>query len=158
VSVAGIDFSSHAVDVVLLDEDSDRATWHRVPLVGPSAFDRARMVRLLMLSQLGSAFWDDVLAVGIEQPRGNHGVVHMARIQGAVLSCIPTDKLVHPLNPSEWRKAVGLSGNATKERVQLHVAQARPTGWVHTPWPFDACDAYCIALATRLLIETKTAA
>lgn len=163
MSICGIDYSSHAVDLVLLDEDSDAATWHRVPLVGPSAFDRARMVRLLMLSHLGSAFWDDVLAVGIEQPRGNHGVVHMARIQGAVLTCIPASKLVQPLNPAEWRKRVGLKGNATKDavRIEAWARAAMVDGYLAdamNAWPFDATDAYCIAMATRSLLETKAAA
>ena len=27
--IAGIDFSTYAVDVVLLDEDTDQAAWHR---------------------------------------------------------------------------------------------------------------------------------
>lgn len=154
VTVAGIDFSTHAVDVVLLDEDSDRAVWHRFELTGQDAFERARFVRAALWP---SSLFDDVLACGIEDPRG-YGAGSLYRIQGAILGRLPGSLLVQPWVPSAWRKAVGLPGNCTKERVQLHVAQQRPTGWLHTPWPFDACDAYCIALATRSLLETSEAA
>lgn len=150
--IAGIDFSTRAVDVVLLSEDSDAATWHRFELHGDGAFDRTRSVAL-SVPGAGHSFWDDVLAVGIEQPRGNHGVVHMARIQGAVLTRIPTDKLVHPINPSDWRKTVGLPGNCSKDEVRMWVTGLWDGALDRYDWPQDACDAYCIALATRSLLQ-----
>jgi hypothetical protein len=157
--IAGIDYSTHFVDVVLLDEDTDAATWYRFELEGQDAFDRARSVRTNVPR---GAFWDKVLAVGIEQPRGKFGVTHMMRIQGAVLTCIPADKLVHPLNPSDWRKTVGVPGNASKQAVQRFTDEHRVShalwggdGPYRQPpvWPQDACDAYCIALATRTLLQ-----
>jgi hypothetical protein len=153
--IAGIDFSTRAVDVVLLDEDSDAATWHRFELEGANAFDRVRSVRS-RVPVPSAAFWDDVLAVGIEDPRG-YGAGSLYRIQGAVVSCIPHTKLVHPLIPSSWRKTVGLPGNASKDAIREHVWQQSSglfTGL--TMWdgpPQDACDAYCIALATRSLLQ-----
>lgn len=163
--IAGIDFSSKAVDVVLLDEDSDAATWHRVSVDGPAAFDRARLVRRLIVGQLGAAFWDDVLAVGIEDPRG-YGAGSLYRIQGAILSCIPLEKLVQPWVPSAWRKQVGLPGNASKAHVKVFADAHRLDAVTDfdegeepdlAVWPFDPCDAYCIALATRGLIERVAA-
>ena len=153
--IAGIDFSTRAVDIVLLDEDSDAATWHRFELTGNDAFDRARYVRQAMPYAL-SEFWDDVVAIGIEQPRGNFGVTHMMRIQGAVLACIYLKKLVQPWNPASWRKTVGLPGNASKLEVAALVDTLRPGG--RPLWPQDACDAYCIALATRMQIQMGAAA
>jgi hypothetical protein len=148
MTIAGCDYSTHAVDIVLLDEDTDAATWHRFPLAGRDAFERARYVRVGMP---GGSFWDDVLAVGIEEPRGyNAGALY--RVQGAILARIPLDKLVQPLGPSEWRRRVGLSGNASKGEVKSQVitwAWASGAGG----WPLDACDAYCIALATRSMIQ-----
>jgi hypothetical protein len=155
--IAGIDYSTRAVDVVLLDEDTDAATWHRFELVGADAFDRARDVRRAMLSRPmpwedrlsgdSSLFWDDVLACGIEDPRGfNSGSLY--RVQGAILACLPARLLVHPLIPSSWRKTVGLPGNANKQGV-WEFADGKGKGH----WPQDACDAYCIALATRTLLE-----
>jgi hypothetical protein len=154
--IAGIDYSSRCVDVVLLDEDSDAATWHRFELEGQDAFERARSVRLAMFTR--SFDWDDIIAVGIEDPRGyNAGALY--RIQGAVLSSLPRHTLVHPLIPSQWRKTVGLPGIASKDEVALfsHGLRGRAAvvdGLASFPlWPQDACDAYCIALATRILLE-----
>lgn len=165
-AIAGIDFSTHAVDVVLLDEnDVEPPVWHRYELTGANAFDRARQARFL------PTVWDDVLAVGIEDPRGyNAGALY--RVQGAVLARIPAATLVHPLVPSQWRKLVGLPGNASKADVAAHaVSLHKEAEYAHymqwrdwqscelhdefyTPpdWPQDALDAYCIALATRSLL------
>jgi hypothetical protein len=156
--VAGIDYSTHAIDVVLIDEDTLKPEWSRYDLsFGTDAFDRARHVRPQMGAQ---RWWDDVLAIGIEEPRGyNAGALY--RIQGAVLSAIPLHKLVQPWVPSEWRKAVGLKGNASKLEIMNHVIQERLsqcTDAVLSDWPQDACDAWCIARATLQALERTTAA
>ena len=157
VTIAGIDFSSKAVDIVLLEQGTGRAEWHRFELMGADAFDRSRSVRVCVPR---GAFWDDVLAVGIEDPRG-FGAGSMYRVQGAILAQVPADKLVQPWIPSAWRKAVGLPGNASKDDITLH-AETRlgaPMFMLDgSGWPQDAYDAYCIALATRSLLELKEAA
>ncbi len=153
--IAGVDFSSKAVDIVLLDEDTDAATWHRFPLTGQDAFDRTRAVRAAMP---GASFWDDVLAVGIEDPRG-YGAGSLYRVQGAILACLPAAILAHPLIPSSWRKTVGLPGNAPKLAIMEFVdtRQQENGASLFQRWPQDACDAYCIALATRTLVERVAA-
>lgn len=153
--IAGVDFSSRFVDIVKLDETTDAATWHRFPLEGADAFDRARSVGLAVPGRAMS-FWDDVLAVGIEEPqahkRTSKAVMYgLYRVQGAVLACVPPGRLVQPFVPAEWRKAVGLKGNASKEAVWYHAHGYRKRGSMN--WPQDACDAYCIALATRSLLQ-----
>lgn len=159
--IAGIDFSSFAVDVILLDETSDAYTWHRFDLREHShpkadAFDRSRAVREAMPAR---GWWDDegVIAVGIEQPRGRFGVTPLFRVQGAVLACLPADLLVQPWNPASWRIAVGLAGNATKQDVMLRGLELLPAmpGRV---WPQDAYDALCMAHATRAAIHREAAA
>jgi Holliday junction resolvasome RuvABC endonuclease subunit len=154
--IAGIDFSTFAVDVVLLDEDSDAATWHRAALDGQDAFDRARDVRRAMRDL--SHIWDDVLACGIEQTQmrgsGMASAYSLYRVQGAVLACIPPMMLVQPLIPAAWRKTVGLKGNATKLDVAEWVIHNAPLE-IADKWPQDAMDAYCIALATRTLLHTS---
>jgi hypothetical protein len=161
--IAGIDFSTKAVDVVLLDEDSDVATWHRFPLAGQDGFERSRDVRASMPP---SSFWDDVLAVGIEDPRG-YGAGSLYRVQGAILSRIPEGRLVQPWIPSAWRKTVGLPGNCPKPVIRSYVARTIAVGHDDLPnnmpilngeWTQDACDAYCIALATRTLLQRTEAA
>jgi hypothetical protein len=173
--IAGCDYSTRFVDIVLLDEDTDAATWHRFPLKGQDAFDRARSVHHCddgwpLMSSLG---WEDVLAVGIEDPRG-YGAGSLYRVQGAILAAIPRGLLVHPLIPSQWRKTVGLPGNASKDQVSQFVVRHKlasigdgrdtshvPLGALPMPhgvtWPQDACDAYCIALATRTLLKKVAA-
>lgn len=155
--VAGVDYSTHAVDIVLLDETTDAATWHRFELEGRDAFERARAVRAAVPART-SGFWDDVLAAGIEDPRG-YGAGSLYRVQGALLACLPTSLLVQPWIPSAWRKQVGLAGNASKSTVL-----AWTLDWTQghldlkaEAWPQDACDAYAIALATRSLLETVAA-
>ena len=148
--IAGIDYSSRAVDIVLLDEDTDKAEWHRYELDGDDAFGRARNIRGNIPGRT-SGFWDDVLAIGIEDPRG-YGAGSMYRIQGAILSCLPWFTLVHPWIPSAWRKAVGLPGNASKAEAADFVQTTYPAAYT-LEWPQDACDAYCIALATRAAIQ-----
>lgn len=149
--VAGIDYSTHAVDVVVVPVDGDAPPkWTRHVLMGLNAFDRSRYV------DLRGKRWDDILAVGIEDPRGfNAGALY--RVQGAILAQLPGDKLVHPLIPSQWRKLVGLPGNASKNMVAGHSEDVRltPPNILRDHWPQDAHDAHCIALATRTLLERE---
>jgi len=154
--IAGIDYSTKAVDVVLLDEDTDAATWHRFTLGAlGDGFDRARTVRAAMPS---SSWWEDhgVAAIGIEDPRG-YGAGFLYRVQGGILQCLPRDVLVEPWIPSAWRTKVGLPGNCTKSVVACHVDEVRGAGGFGPieAWPQDACDAYCIARATRSVVETR---
>lgn len=156
MNVAGADLSTFYVDVVKVPLEHDRQPeWHRFPLTGQDAFDRARSVRDAMPGRT-SVFWDDVLAVGVEDPRGHSaGVIY--RVQGAILSCLPPHLLVHPLIPSAWRKLVGLKGNASKEDAYTlaiqYVTSFGPDTWPLAV-PTDATDACCIALATRTLITS----
>lgn len=155
-AIAGIDLSSHAVDCVLIDENDHRViAWHRWQLTANGdAFDRTRWVRDSMPSR---GWWKDegVIAAGIEDPRGQSaGVIY--RVQGAIISCLPTWLLVHPLNPGEWRKLIGIPGNATKEMTRDWVRAQ--VGSVAGSWPNDATDAYGIARATSSLLDQSVAA
>lgn len=159
MAVAGIDYSTKAIDVVLLDDDSAATTtWHRFNLTGQDAFDRARAVKAAMPT---TSFWDDVVACGIEDPRG-YGAGSLYRVQGAILACLPRTLLVQPLIPSSWRKTVGLKGNASKLDVAVFAFERlrgcpeqkfRSRAPAIGVYPQDAFDAYCLALATRSLIE-----
>lgn len=165
--VAGIDFSSEAIDVVLIPEDEGdwlsggkSAVWHHFELAGNDAFDRTRVIGEAMPSR-DSTWWDDVYAVGIEHPAGKYGTGAMMRVQGAVLSMIPGALMVKPWPPGSWRKAIGLKGNATKGEISSHVKFV-PNSFSPVEdrwdWPQDACDAFCIALATLRAIRVEAAA
>lgn len=153
--ILGIDYSTRAIDVVLIDEnDAEPPRWYRVILDGADAFERTRELSRPLAYHLGLDL-DDTLAVGIEDPAGNHGVRALARVQGAILARLPRGVLVVPLAPSQWRKTVGLPGNASKKAVMAwadaHRAERATRAW--ELWNSDACDAYAIAVATRLLIQ-----
>ena len=162
MNVAGIDFSSHAIDVVLVDVDGRQPPrWHRYPLLGQDAFDRARSVADAMPGR-SSVYWDNILAVGVEHPAGKFGTGPLLRIQGAVLAQIPARMLVKAWPPGSWRKAVGLPGNASKDAVANY---SKAKLWADAPlmrgyvaWPQDARDAHLIALATQHAITTEKAA
>lgn len=159
--VIGIDLSTHAIDFVSIPVDGhDPPVWERFPLTGTDAFDRARTVAQA-LPGAHSAYFDDVLGIGIEHPAGKHGVGPLLRIQGAVLACLAPRVLVQPWPPASWRKAVGLAGNASKADV-MKLANPHLTAGNLELWgrhiPQDAADAYCIALATRAAISTQEAA
>lgn len=162
--VIGIDLSTFAIDFVSVPLDgTDPPMWERFPLTGTDAFDRARTVAQA-LPGAHSAYYDDVLAVGIEHPAGRHGVGPLLRVQGAVLACLAPRVLVQPWPPASWRKAVGLAGNASKADVFVESLALgspwppMPRGCAADEWPQDAHDAHLIALATRAAISTEQAA
>lgn len=152
--IAGLDLSTRAVDCALVDQDTgDLLELCHWPLVAVGdAFDRSRWVRDSMPSR---GWWLDkgVIAVGIENPAGRVGAVrHIARVQGGVLACLPTTLLVHPLEPAEWRRLVGLPGNAPKHEV-MQFALRTDNGLTQ-----DEADAILMARATLALLDTKKAA
>lgn len=173
-SYVGVDLSTRAVDLVKLDEDTDRAEWVRVPLVGKDAVERARSYRtkspgdwigepgsLKWTRRIPIEWWDDVLVVAIEDPAGRGDMRKLARVQGVVLATIPARIPVWLFQPGEWRKLCGMSGNASKYDVAswvygtiLHRGDASPD---RTTWPQDARDACAIAYACRALNETQEA-
>lgn len=158
MNVAGIDYSTRAIDIVLVPLDEGAPIWHRYVLEGQDSFERTRSVANAMPWRAAS-FWDDVLAVGIEHPAGHHGTGPLLRVQGAVLACLPTRVLVEPWPPGKWRKAVGLAGNATKGAVEFWSGSLMPSDIAGLDnWPQDAHDAHLIALATRQAIQTQQAA
>jgi hypothetical protein len=154
--IAGIDYSTQAIDLVLVDVDDGAARLFHWDLCGATAFDRTRAVGLVMPARR-AVFWDPVRAVGIEEPfgRGPNSwaiVPKLKAIQGAILACIPNNIEVTPLKPAEWRAAVGLPGNAAKGAVATWALGYAGVDW---KWPQDAFDAYCIA---RAIDEGKVAA
>jgi hypothetical protein len=158
--VAGIDYDSNGVYVVLIDEDSGTPLFeHGYDLAcGPGdAFDRARRVRHLLPA--GKA-WDDagVIAAGIEDPytRQLNSLVAQVRVQGAILSCLPRGLLVEPMRAQRWKLlALGAgNGNAGKPAV---ANWARANGMADGLRQ-DFYDAFAIARATRAELERSDAA
>jgi hypothetical protein len=148
VITAGIDFSTFKINLIVLN-DGQASRWvYQVPAKSGDAFDRARLVKLVMPDV---DFWArrQVAALAIEEPRGP-GNGALLRVQGAILACLPHDLLVQPMIPAEWRKKAGLPGNCPKDRVREHVESL---DWRARNWMQDDCDAYCLALAVRQLVK-----
>lgn len=148
MSYVGIDFDTKAVHLVKIDDEFNIGDYTQCELAGDDAFDRTRSVRGAMPH---SSYWDDVVAVAVEEPAGRL-TGRLFRVQGAVLACIPRAKLVTTLMPSQWRKAVGLKGNASKDDVFRLIGE----DWIrysNVRVPQDAFDAYCMAIAVRQLVE-----
>lgn len=157
-AIAGIDFDSNGVFVAFVDEEDGR--WlGKLALelnCGPGdAFDRARRVRDLMPPR---GAWDDVCAIGIESTfsQSFKATAALARIQGAILACLPRAIVTVPLAanhkpPYGWKANVLGRTNATKDDVRAYaIIGGAPEGLVQ-----DLYDAFAIANATRALWETR---
>ncbi len=149
--VAGIDFDSHGIDLVLLEEDSNHALHERWPLIGFDAFDRAMKVPDLRQFVWDSTAWRNVIALGIEDPRGPSRTADapIYRTQGAILACLPRDLLVQPWKPQAWRKQLGIAHIGKPP-----IAEFASRHWLNPPQNArqDAYDAFCIAYATRMVM------
>lgn len=163
--VVGCDFDTRAIHLVYLDENGEEPPRYEYwALRGADAFTRTRDVRTVMHLCVGTL--DDVIAFGIEHPAGTHGSQVLMRVQGAILACLRSNLLVKDWPPGKWRKAVGLPGNASKAAVKawvdswVLVMETPGTGGLRLVkgFPQDACDAYCIALATLQALEREAAA
>ena len=156
----GIDYSTFEAHLVAIDEESSWPEWYEVVrFSGPASFHRLRVVRTSLLEQRIFGY-DDVLAVGIEDPRATNPLLRsmiakLARVQGAILQAIPASVRVEPLNAKEWRVAVGLSGNAPKDVVAEWAENELPRNALGPNPPQDAYDAYALARATQEFVEGR---
>ena len=158
-AIAGIDFDSTGVYVVLVDEESG-AYLERLAadLAGGTAdaFDRARRVRDLLPFR---GWWRDTcIAVGIEEPFSNsyRSAAGLARVQGAVLACLPPDLLACPIAPNRkapdgWKALTVGTTTASKEEVREWAeSHGLPVGLEQ-----DFADAFCIARAMRSIYAAR---
>lgn len=159
MNILGVDVSTRSVACAFLDFDSDRATvrtYEVPPDVTGDALERARTLADLLPRRRASG-WDETALVAIERPFGigTRAVGDMMLVVGIVVACLPPQIPVWLLGPTEWRKACGLAGNASKDDVRAFVT-AR---WTGDPtrnanpasWSQDLCDAWCVAYGARAL-------
>jgi Holliday junction resolvasome RuvABC endonuclease subunit len=162
--IAGIDFSTHAVDVILLDEDTGRPRWHRRRLdTGPGdAFNAALRVRDAMPVR---GAWRDsgVTLIAIERPwsRQLRSIAVLMRIQGAILATLPPQLPILELHPQTWKRETVGKSNASKAAVAAWARAElilRCGSTTVDGWPQDAFDAYAIARAAQALNDRSEAA
>jgi hypothetical protein len=140
--VVGIDLSSHAIDLVQLNENNDHATWHNIILTGLSAWDRTRTVP----SGMKTIDWANVYLAAIEKPFGPSRLAQsvLMRIQGAILASIPFRIPVWEVTPEEWKRHLSLP--RTRKPLMSDLAVIRGC---EGRWSQDARDAAGIALYAR---------
>lgn len=154
MNTLGIDLSSKAIDLVLLDENENRASWTRLTLEGETAFDRARDVAQKM-PQPGWYEAHGVYLVAIERPFVSHGQDVIRLVQGCVLAEIPRELQVWEVSVSQWKKPLGIP-----VREKPHWSDF-PVEFVHSSidgWRQDALDALGVALYARDLNAQAIAA
>lgn len=160
MNTLGIDISSHAIDLVLLNENDNTSAWTRLELDGGNSFDRTRDVPNVMP---GTSWYEKhgVYLVAVERPFGasRKGQDIVRLIEGAVVACIPRHLALWEVTPSEWKQALGVSGNAKKEEAALRVIEL--ADMIDLTWPQDAYDAWAAAHwareTNRALLERRAA-
>jgi hypothetical protein len=160
--IAGLDYSSFAIDVVLIDEDTGDATHYRRRLDLPAAGALTRIRRTAEQMPPRSWWTDHVVAAGIEIPfaRAKGGGYALQLQLGAILSCLPAGLKLHMLRADDWRRACELPTRAQRARHKRNAVDFACRHWDSHPTPLDdnTADAYCIAHATRQLLDTRAAA
>ena len=157
MTVAGIDFNTHRVDIVCLHETKP-PEWDGFELPRAAlAFDRARHARSCLPT---ASWWENrgVYLVGIEAPMSRHvqSAAPLSRTQGVIIATIPPGITVVETPPAEWlRKLVGDEKGiprASEDRKRLARVEAQNRGAPYH-WSTDAYDAFGIAWAVRELNE-----
>lgn len=148
--IAGCDVSSFAIDLVLLEDDTDDATWHHYPLTGRTPFERVRTLRAVFPSR---SWWEDhgVWLLGIEEPYSqSKGVAKaLGLATGAVCALLPADLTVIQTPPQEWKRLT--VGKASASKGDVYDWSRDQLGHRFEKWKQDGYDAYAIARAVRLL-------
>lgn len=156
MSYLGIDYSSKAIDAVILDDDTDHATHHRHSLIAlpGQPTDGLHAARRLRGSFLTRTWFEDhgIVLVGIELPFGKpNALTPLMRIQGAIAVLIPPEYPIVEFHPATWLKACTQcvtvpQRSADRKTLANEFAAARGFRTRN----HNASDAYGIAFATRL--------
>ena len=154
---AGIDYSSYAIDLVLLDEDTNRATHIRRRLDTAPGDATARIRRIRDALPPRANWADTAAAIGIEKPmsRTGRGADTMQFALGAILACIPTTTNLALIRADDWRRTCGLPVRAAREQHKRNAIDFAARMWTNRPATIDdnAADAFAIAWATRHLTQ-----
>lgn len=164
--IAGIDYDTRYVHIVLIPDEGWQPEYHRVHLAstGDYGVSSARSIRLTFP---GRTWWEErrVWLAGLELTYSHDARTAgaLGRIQGAILATLPADIPVIPTPPNEWLRV--FTGRAKlparkAERKQLAREQTEALAGENTVsgWHQDGYDAYGIACAVRAMNEDGIAA
>lgn len=145
--VVGIDpgaWSAAAIGLAVMENGrpmvAGRKHWSTPQRSLESAREHGQLARLTF----GSPPFDRAVLAWIERPMGQHvrEVANLMRTAGSIAAWIPPTCAVEEIAPQDWKRLVGLPGNASKEAVQ---AWCRGEGF--DPASEHEADAYAIARA-----------
>lgn len=151
MNVLGIDLSSRALDLVLLDEDGAGARWEHLPI--PRTHSRLDLARAVADTVPGSAWFEHhgVYLVAVEEPMGQNrqAISALNCVLGALGASLPDDLPAWTLRADEWKRGVGLPGNlsTTKGSDRLQAWAVEHHG--EADWPTDAYVALAVAAVAR---------
>lgn len=151
MAIAGIDFSSQAVHICTLPEDSNLATVHtvRLDLGGGNLLTRARRLRDQMPARTA---WRDagITLIAIEKPFSHQprNVASMNLVYGGILQCLPANIPLLELSPGDWRKECLITNRGDTKAASIRFARQT---WADPPHALDhnTADAFAIAWAAR---------
>lgn len=150
--IVGIDFSSRAIHVVSLPDDTNHALLHvvRLDTERGNYVDRARRLRDRMPAR---GAWRDagVTLIAVERPYSHMAstLAPMMLVYGGILQVLPARTPLLELSPSEWRKECGLPQRG--DDVKPAAIRFAREQWTDAPAALDdnAADAFSIAWAAR---------
>lgn len=155
-SVVGIDLSTKALDLVALDENTNRAEWVRCELPGAKAWDRTLAIREQLPPR---EWWQTVYLVAIESPYGSGQpgtLAKLSQVVGAVAASLPARLRVPErcwlVRPDEWKGGLGLKAKPTETDLfriapgNTFYAAEFPEGWEDDQ---NRRDAFCLAMWAR---------
>lgn len=165
MSVCGIDLSTKAVDLVVIDEDNPALCEHlRIPLTLPW-WESAQHMRRIMPDH-GAYTWlhqRNVHLAGVERPFGKNlkALASLHTILGAVLCALPGTVTAFEVTPGDMRRELGLPGTCKKALMHEAVkARLNDDTWTHLrqlySWSPDAFDAWAAAHACLRMNERGT--
>ena len=150
MAVLGVDISTRKLAFVLVGDDGVYAWQDEREVKGKLAGDRfaelvERADRVLSIwgrGAYGMAPACRVVIEGIPFVKSRAGIIGLAKVLGMVEAlALHYDYEVEVVNGHDWKKALGLSGNARKDVIR---AFAEGEGYVNESQ--DLTDAYCVGL------------
>jgi hypothetical protein len=151
-SVLGIDLSSRALDLVLVDEHDAGAHWDRLPL--PQCDTKVELARAVKDATPWPRWFENhgVYLVAIESPMGQNrqAIAALYTVLGALVARLPYELPTWLLRPSEWKLGIGLPGNlATSKKGSERLKAWALEHHGEADWPTDAYVALAVAYVAR---------
>lgn len=128
--IGGIDVSTKSIALVVLSSKTgDISRFDEFPIPDLKKLDNNKAERCRVIAETGfPSALRRVSVVYVEQPMGRQvkGVAEVERVVGSVIAAVPRKTSVSLITPAEWKKAVGLKGNAQKDEIRAFADSLYP--------------------------------